>query len=198
EGVVQGFQILLLCIRLVARTAGGIFLPSPAAPDRFIRTLGARIMSVLYLSVVKVASSGSISTRRRVASRQNRTLGSDRLWKPEQAARTAVSAGTCRFGDIVKSTKFPPLTVVFLLLILMTVFWGQRLFSTNTKVATIPYSQFLELAAENGIDSVTVTGDAVRGQLKEALPDGKTEFVTTRVDEDLANRLESQGIAFKR
>lgn len=98
----------------------------------------------------------------------------------------------------MKPTRFPPLNLLFLLLILMTVFWGQRLFSTSARIATIPYSQFLELAANQGIDSVTITGDAVRGKLKEPLPDGKTEFITTRVDEDLAQRLESQDIAFRR
>src|SRR5690606_41108655 len=36
------------------------------------------------------------------------------------------------------------------------------------------------------------------GKRKEPLPDAKTEFITTRVDEDLAQRLESQDIAFRR
>jgi cell division protease FtsH len=98
----------------------------------------------------------------------------------------------------VKPKNTPQFNIMFVLLAVLAVFWAQRLFKTTSKVADIPYSQFLELTDQKGIDSVSITGDIVRGWLKQPLEGGQEEFITTRVDEDLSKRLESQGIRFSR
>jgi cell division protease FtsH len=91
----------------------------------------------------------------------------------------------------------PQFHIVFLLLAVLGVLWAQRLFHTATKVAEIPYSRFLELVDEKAVDSVSVTGDYVSGKFRKPV-DGKREFVTTRVDADLADRLRERGVRFDR
>jgi cell division protease FtsH len=98
----------------------------------------------------------------------------------------------------VRPKNTPQFHILFILIALFAVFWAQRLFRASSTVADIPYSQFLELVEQKGVEDVSVTGDFVRGKLKEPLKGGQKEFVTTRVDEDLAARLQNQGIRFSR
>ena len=49
-------------------------------------------------------------------------------------------------------------------------------------VEPIPYSQFQALLKEGKVEDIAITDKHVRGTLKQALPDGKKAFVTTRVD----------------
>jgi cell division protease FtsH len=91
----------------------------------------------------------------------------------------------------------PQFQILFLLLAVLGVLWAQRLFHTATNVAEIPYSRFLELVDEKAVDSISVTGDYVSGKFRQPVG-GKREFVTTRVDDDLANRLRERGIGFDR
>ena len=98
----------------------------------------------------------------------------------------------------MKPAGAPRINFLFIILALLGVFWMQRLFPTDSAVAPIPYSRFLELVDSQAIDSVIITGDIVRGKLKKPLEDGKKEFVTTRVDAELAARLEAQDIRFAR
>ena len=70
------------------------------------------------------------------------------------------------------------------------------LFAPVEGTDTIPYSQFEKLLAEGKIARVTVSGDAIRGQVKEALPSGNTSFVTQRVPVDLAGELAKRGVEF--
>ncbi len=63
------------------------------------------------------------------------------------------------------------------------------------QVETIPYSRFEALVDEGRIESVYVTQKQIQGVLKEALPDGRKRFVTTRVEPVLAERLAEKGIS---
>lgn len=67
--------------------------------------------------------------------------------------------------------------------------WG-----TYSEIETIPFSQFEELLSKDRVAEVTVGDDTVQGTLKEALPSGKTRFVTTRVDTGLADKLIAHGV----
>jgi cell division protease FtsH len=98
----------------------------------------------------------------------------------------------------VKPKITPQFNILYVLIAVLAIFWAQRFFQTQSKVATIPYSQFLEMVDQKTLDSVSITGDIVRGKFKTPLESGEKEFVTTRVDEDLAKRLEAQDIRFAR
>jgi cell division protease FtsH len=69
--------------------------------------------------------------------------------------------------------------------------WG---LAAYTQVETIPFSQFEQLVAQGQVAKVAVGQDMIQGTLKSKLPSGKTEFVTTRVDSALADKLEAKGI----
>jgi cell division protease FtsH len=63
-----------------------------------------------------------------------------------------------------------------------------------TRVETIPYSQFEQLLSEDKIAEVTVASDSIQGKLKQPLESGKQIFFTTRVDPDLAQRLDAHRV----
>jgi cell division protease FtsH len=70
----------------------------------------------------------------------------------------------------------------------------QQIASTVTSVDVIPYSQFEQLVAEGKVAQVTVGSDTVRGTLKEPAASGRRDFVTNRVDSQLAEKLAGRGI----
>ncbi len=67
---------------------------------------------------------------------------------------------------------------------------------TANKIAVIPYSQYQQLLRDGKVDSVGISDRTVQGILKEPLPDGKKQFVTTRVDQDVAQELEKYHVRF--
>ncbi len=77
-------------------------------------------------------------------------------------------------------------------MLLIHSFWA-----SSSRVDTIPYSQFEQLLIENKIDEVSIGADSVQGKLKEALPDGKEEFYTVRVDPQLADKLAIHNVTVK-
>lgn len=70
----------------------------------------------------------------------------------------------------------------------------QWLLTTYNTVETIPYSQFEQLVDKGKISEVAVGQDTIQGKFKDKQPDGKTAFVTARVDAQLAERLAAKGI----
>ena len=69
----------------------------------------------------------------------------------------------------------------------------QWLLSQAVQIETIPYSQFDQLAAHGQVAEVTVGQNTIEGSLK----DGKTQFVTERVEPALADRLAAKGVVVK-
>jgi cell division protease FtsH len=62
--------------------------------------------------------------------------------------------------------------------------------------AAIPYSQFQQLLDAGKVKQVTVSGNTIRGTLKEKLPDGNTAFTTLQVPADLAGSLAKHGVEY--
>ncbi|WP_128927111.1 ATP-dependent zinc metalloprotease FtsH [Bradyrhizobium guangxiense] len=65
--------------------------------------------------------------------------------------------------------------------------------ATYNSTETIPYSQFEQLLAQDKIAEVAVGSDTIQGKLKEPLPNGKSAFITARVDMALAEKLAAKG-----
>jgi cell division protease FtsH len=72
----------------------------------------------------------------------------------------------------------------------------QYFYTTAQKVETIPYSQFQQLLHDGKIAEIGVSDRYIQGKLKEPLPDGKTEFVTTRIDPQFADELHKYGVTY--
>src|SRR3954469_6618268 len=64
------------------------------------------------------------------------------------------------------------------------------------RIAPIPYSQFQQLLREGKVAEIGVSDRFIQGKLKEPLPDGKTQFATTRVDPEFAQDLQKYGVTF--
>ena len=71
----------------------------------------------------------------------------------------------------------------------------QYFYISGQKIAAIPYSQFEQLLHDGKIEKAGVSDRYVEGTLKEPL-NGKTQFVTTRVDPQIADDLRKAGVNF--
>jgi len=65
----------------------------------------------------------------------------------------------------------------------------------HSQTATIPYSTFQRLVREDKVARVVVSADQIEGEYKEAI-DGKTRFVTTRIEEGLAKDLDAHRVEY--
>ena len=76
------------------------------------------------------------------------------------------------------------------------VFIIQYAVTVANQIAPIPYSDFQRLLHEGKIASVGVSDRFIQGSLKEPLPSGKKQFVTTRVDPQFAIELDKYGVRY--
>src|SRR5260221_3055195 len=75
--------------------------------------------------------------------------------------------------------------------LLLQQFWTQY-----QRVEIVPYSTFLDDLKAGKVEEVRVEGNYIAGTLKEPLPSGKREFITTRVPPELAENLDKYGVTF--
>ncbi|PPQ30925.1 ATP-dependent zinc metalloprotease FtsH [Rhodopila globiformis] len=68
--------------------------------------------------------------------------------------------------------------------------------AAQSKVADIPYSDFLQLVREHKVASAEVEGSRLYGTLKQPGPHGRRLIATTAVPEALAKQLEAGGVQF--
>ena len=97
-----------------------------------------------------------------------------------------------RGSPIVKSRGF---NLTYALLAILGVMVIHNLWMNALSVTSIPYSEFQRLLAEEKIAKVVISTNEIRGELKEEAregEDGLSRFSTTRVDGDLAARLDEQ------
>jgi len=84
---------------------------------------------------------------------------------------------------------------VYALLAAMGVLFVHDLWVGYRQVAVLPYSQFQALVREKKVAEVQVGEDRLQGALKEPV-DGKTRFVTNRVNAELAKELDEAGVKY--
>lgn len=79
--------------------------------------------------------------------------------------------------------------VVFVgLIAILTV---RDIWTKYSQVETIPYSEFQSLVRDNKIAEIIVSRDFIQGVLKNPTGEGKSQFVTNRIDPELAKSLSS-------
>ena len=72
----------------------------------------------------------------------------------------------------------------------------QDLYLESTKLTPIPYSRFQTLLNENKVEKIAIAQNYISGSLKEAQPDGVKDFITARVDPELAESLDKHGVVY--
>lgn len=85
--------------------------------------------------------------------------------------------------------------LTYLVLALFAVFLVQDLLNQISRVEEIPYSRFVELADNEQVTELVVGSDKIRGSYVIA-QNGKTSFVTQRVDPDLSDLLSRTGVSY--
>src|SRR5918995_219149 len=91
-----------------------------------------------------------------------------------------------------KDARFNLGYFLFAFLALMVI---QYVYTTTQQVATIPYSQFEQLLREGKVAEIGISDRFIQGKLKEPL-DGKSIFVTTRVDPEFARQLDQYNVRY--
>ena len=74
--------------------------------------------------------------------------------------------------------------------------WIQSLYLQSTERTPIPYSRFQTLLNDGKINEVEIGANYISGSLKKAEPDGLKDFITARVDPDLAQSLDKHGVTY--
>ena len=93
--------------------------------------------------------------------------------------------------------KRTQINIWYVLLAILGVMWLHDVWVQVRQIEPIPYSQFQDDLAEGRIKDVTVFTDHLEGTFKIPLADGRTRFVTTRVQQDLAQDLQQYDVTFE-
>ena len=92
-----------------------------------------------------------------------------------------------------KETTYHAWYWVAALIVIMII---QALFASYTQIAQIPYSQFQDDLKSGKISEVRVSGNYIQGKLKAPDAEGRTDFITTRVDPEIAGELAKYDVKF--
>jgi cell division protease FtsH len=89
----------------------------------------------------------------------------------------------------------PRIHIFYLILALVGVYLLQGVLAERTMVTTLPYSEFQTLLRDGKVARAEVAPDYITGELTEP-QEGKSRFVTTRVDKDIAAELDRHGVEY--
>lgn len=92
-----------------------------------------------------------------------------------------------------KKTRFSVWYFVFALFAVMTL---HDMWTQYRTVEPLPYSEFQRLVADGKVSEIAIAENTIQGTLKNPLPDGRSKFVTTRVEPALARDLAQYDVKF--
>src|SRR5467141_5443015 len=107
--------------------------------------------------------------------------------------QAASAISRARWTRMNKQTQFH---VGYWLAAIIGILLLQHFYSISQRIEALPYSQFQQLLQEGKVDRVAVSDRYIQGTLKEPLPNGKKQFVTTRVDSQLVGDLQKFGVTY--
>jgi cell division protease FtsH len=96
-----------------------------------------------------------------------------------------------------KDMQRPHLHLWYVIAAVLAVIWLHDLWQSTRTVEEISYSAFEQALQQDRVASVEVSGTLLRGTYRSAQPDGVSQFVTPRVDLDLAAQLAEHNVEFK-
>lgn len=87
---------------------------------------------------------------------------------------------------------------LFLMFFIFTLFfWLQSVWLQSRRVENISYSEFETLLKNKQVNNLVISEKFIQGEFKEAR-NGKKQFVTVRVEPELAKSLENSGVTYTR
>ena len=92
-----------------------------------------------------------------------------------------------------KQTQF---NVWYFIIAVIAILLLHDLWVQMRQVEPIPYSEFQTLLKDGKVKEIAVYQNHIQGELRSPLPDGRSKFVTTRVETDLAKDLAQYGVTF--
>ncbi|HEY1438450.1 MAG TPA: ATP-dependent zinc metalloprotease FtsH [Casimicrobiaceae bacterium] len=92
-----------------------------------------------------------------------------------------------------KQTYF---NIWYLIMAILGVFWLREIWVAARQVEPIAYSQFQQDLKDGRIKDIAISTNAIQGTYKDPKPGGRTGFVTTRVDPELAKELAQYNVQF--
>lgn len=84
----------------------------------------------------------------------------------------------------------------FIVVAVLSLLLVQNLYTQYTQVEPIPYSRFQHLLEQGRVAEIAITENQIFGTLKEKHADGFKDFVTTRVEPDLAEILDKHHVVY--
>lgn len=84
----------------------------------------------------------------------------------------------------------------YILIAIIGVLYIQNLYTQYTQVEPIPYSRFQNLLERGKVEEVSIAENHIYGKLRETATEGFNEFVTTRVESDLAELLDKHNVVY--
>lgn len=84
----------------------------------------------------------------------------------------------------------------YVIIAILGVLLAQNLYTQYNKVKPIPYSQFQTLLDQGEVEEIAIGDDHIYGTLRKTGADGMKDFVTTRVEPELAEKLDKQGVTY--
>lgn len=84
----------------------------------------------------------------------------------------------------------------YILIAILGLLFLQNLYQQYTRIEPIPYSRFQALLEQGRVAEVAITENHIYGTLKEASAEGYKDFVTTRVEPELAEILDRHYVTY--
>jgi len=88
------------------------------------------------------------------------------------------------------------INIVYIIFAVIGVLTLQSMWVQYRSVEPLAYSEFLGQLKAGNVQDIAIAANVIQGTLKKALPDGRKQFVTTRVDPELAKDLDAYGVKF--
>ncbi len=99
-----------------------------------------------------------------------------------------------------ESSSEPPSIMKFnswlLILSVFLFFWLRDYYDRSQKIVEVPYSEFQKMLADKKVANLKISSKYIKGHFVQTRSDKKTEFVTVRVDPNLAQALAISQVQF--
>lgn len=84
----------------------------------------------------------------------------------------------------------------YILTAILGILFIQNLYNEYTRVEPIPYSRFQTLLEKGQVEEVAISENHIYGKLRSTASEGFSEFITTRVEPELAAMLDKHGVVY--